>query len=170
MQSRDLWDLEDAFAGRYVSGPHSGELVKGHRIVIAELGLVPYVGKMVRDPGLFDDRWRREGRAGHILARLAFVSALFRRLGHSEPTLYRGMSINGSLHAFRNDTFVSATFSREVAESHFDCGGPGATGILYRQSVPVERVFMTYLETIHMNRQFREAEAVLLYEGATRTF
>ncbi len=30
------------------------------------------------------------------------------------------------------------------------------------QSVPVERVFMTYLETSAMNDRFLEAEAVLL--------
>jgi hypothetical protein len=44
MEAADLWDLEDAFAERYVRNPRSGELVKGHRIVIAELGLVAYDG------------------------------------------------------------------------------------------------------------------------------
>ena len=48
----------------------AGELVTGHRIVIAELGLVPYAGKVVRDPGLFEGRWSKPRRAAHVLARL----------------------------------------------------------------------------------------------------
>ena len=41
---------------------------------------------------------------------------------------------------------------------------PARSGVIYRQPVPVERVFMTYLETAAMNERFQESEAVLLYE------
>jgi hypothetical protein len=53
LAARGLTDLEAGFAERYVSSPSSGELVKGHEIVIARLGLVAYHGKVVRDPHLF---------------------------------------------------------------------------------------------------------------------
>jgi hypothetical protein len=57
--------------------------------------------------------------------------------------------------------------------AHFEPEGPGAgtsSGVLIRQSVPVTRVFMTYLETAHMNRRFREAEVVLFQEEGTLLF
>jgi hypothetical protein len=163
MAARGLGDVEDAFARRYVSNPDSGELVKGHRIVIAELGLVPYAGTVVRDPALFDGRWSKDRRAAHVLARLGFVRALFARLGLDHLTLYRGISTEGPLRPPRNRTFVSATFSREVAVSHYESGSAEAARALIGHAVPLERVFMTYHETPQMNDPFREAEAVLLY-------
>ena len=62
-----------------------------------------------------------------------------------------------------NLTFVSATFSVEVARSHFEIGGAGATRLLMHQPVPVERLFMTYHETAAMNEQFKEAEVVMFW-------
>jgi hypothetical protein len=167
---RGLSLMESEFARRYVSNPDSGDLVKGHRIVLAELGLVPYEGKIVRDPAAFDRAWTRAERGRHILARLGFVSAMLARAGRMHVTLYRGVSTEGPLKPPANDTFVSASFSLDVARSHFDSGSPAATRALYRQSVPVERVFMTYLETAAMNRQFHEAEAVLLFDPGNAAF
>jgi hypothetical protein len=164
MTERGLWEMDAAFAESFVSNPYSGEMVKGHRIVLAELGLVPYVGKVVRDPGLLDGDWSRERRGEHILCRLAFVRSVLRRTGCDSVRLYRGASYQGRVAAPRNRSFVSATFSAAVAESHYESGGEGSTGVLIRQSVPTERLFMTYLETVQMSRKFREAEAVLLFE------
>ena len=56
---------------RSSSNPRSGELVKGHAIVLAELGLCPYRGKAVRDPSTFDGERSRARRAEHLVARLA---------------------------------------------------------------------------------------------------
>ncbi|MHC4447630.1 MAG: hypothetical protein ACYSXF_07620 [Planctomycetota bacterium] len=164
MEARGVWAVEEAFARQYVSNPRSGDLVKGHRIVLAELGLVAYEGKVVRDPGLFEGIWSREQRARHVLARLAFVSALLRRAGYERVRLYRGVSTESPMEPADNRTFVSATFSRDVAMSHFDSGSALATRALYHQAVPVERLFMTYYETAQMNEPFKEAEAVLLFE------
>jgi hypothetical protein len=163
MASKGLRDMEDAFARQYVSNPDSGELVKGHRIVIAELGMVAYEGKVVRDPGLFDGSWSRQRRAEHVVARLGFVRAAFSAVGHERLVLYRGISTEWPLHPPDNRTFVSATFSREVAMSLFESGSDLASRVLFRQAVPVERVFMTYVETAQMNAPFKEAEAVLLF-------
>jgi hypothetical protein len=122
---------------------------------------VPFHGKQVRDPELFGGSWSKQRRADHVLRRLAFVRELFSRLGLSSVVLYRGWSSRGVPQS-RRHSFVSATFSREVAMSHFNEREPATTGVLLRQSVPILRLFMTFLETAHMNRQFKEAEAVLL--------
>jgi hypothetical protein len=170
MDERGAGDIEAAFAAQYVRGPHAGEIVKGHRIVLAELGCVPYEGKVVRDPATFAGDWRRDRRSAHILARLAFMRALFRRLGLPRVALYRGMAVRGGLEAPRNGTFISATFSRQVAESHFAAASSDDIAILLRQSVPIERLFMTYHETAAMNERYLEAEAVLLWEPGNFAF
>ncbi len=170
MTQRGLWDIEDAFARQFVSNPFSGELVKGHRIGIAQLALVAFEGKVIRDPAIFDEPWNHTRRAQHILARLGFVRAIFMHLGRDRVRLYRGVSTDERLRPPANETFISATFSRDVAMSHFESGSPRATRALYRQSVPVERLFMTYHETAPMNDRFKEAEAVLLYESGSSTF
>ena len=54
--------------------------------------------------------------------------------------------------------------------SHFTGRDPTNTGALLRQSVPVERIFMSFLETVQMNRQFKEAEAILLYDEDNKMF
>jgi len=103
-----------------------------------------------------------ERRKEHILARLAFVREAFAMLGLDTPVLYRAIASEGALAPRRPQTFVSATFSLEVAMSLFGPAWQGGSAALFRRRVPVERLFMTYLETGAMNRQFHEAEAVLL--------
>jgi hypothetical protein len=170
MATEGLWDIEEAFANQYVSNPYSGELVKGHCIVLAELGLVSFEGKQVRDPGLFSGTWTKQRRADHILHRLAFVRQLFEWFGHSSVVLYRGFSYQGLPKANRNNSFISSTFNLDVAMSHFRGQDQLNTGALLRQSVPVERIFMSFLETAQMNQQYKEAEAVLFYDSANKVF
>ncbi len=164
METRAVWDIEEAFARQFVSNPYSGELVKGHRIVLAQLGLVPFKGKIVRDPDLFAGEWSSEKRAQHILSRMAFITALFSHYGYQTVKLYRGISSQSHLRAHANYSFVSTSFNQSVAEAHYQSGNENSTCVLYRQSVPIERLFMTFYETEQMNRQFREAEAILFYE------
>jgi hypothetical protein len=144
--------------------------VKGHQIVLAELGLVPFEGRQVRDPELFGGAWGKERRADHILHRLSFVRELFERLGHPSLVLYRGFSCQGQPTPRVNKSFISATFSVDVAMSHFNNKDQASTGTLLRQSVPVERLFMSFLETAQMNQTYREAEAVLLHDAANTVF
>jgi hypothetical protein len=166
---RDLWELEDGFATAYVSNPWSGERVKGHRIALAELGLAAYRGNVARDPGALEGRWSAARRAEHILARMAFVQELFARSGYPAPVLYRGLSTEGPLKPRTARSFVAATFSMDVALSLF--GAPSErTGAMWRQAVPVERLFMTYLETRQMNRPFREAAAVMIEDPDNMAF
>ncbi len=167
MTTRDLADMETAFAAQYVSNPWSGELVKGHRVVLAELGLCPYSGSVIRRPNLFEGAWSKARRADHIVARLAFVRALFRAASMPRLALYRGVATEGRMAPPRNNSFVSTSLSREVADAFFS---GGATSALFRQSVPIERVFMTYLETEAMNLQYKEAEVIVLYEPGNLAF
>ncbi len=160
--SRQVHRLEEAFAAQFVSNPHSGECVKGHRIVIAELGLAPYEGRAPRDPELFDGAWSREHRAEHVLWRMAFVRAWLRRARWRELILFRGISSEKPLARGDAPTFSPASFRFDVAWSCFAGPVPHAFGRLERRLISTDRVFMTHFETDAMNRQFVEAEAVLL--------
>jgi hypothetical protein len=162
MNALELRDVEDAFAGGYVSNPRSNEMVKGHAIVLAELALVPYRGTVVRDPEVFSGAWSRARRADHVVARLAWVHAVYERTGNAEVTLFRGMALDGDLEVRHGRSLVSATFSEEVAHAMFDPAGTTRSGVLWRQRTPAKRLFMTYAETSQMNQAFKEAEAVLL--------
>ena len=170
LAARGLGDLEATFAERYASNPSSGELVKGHEIVIARLGLVPYHGKVVRDPHLFAGEWSEERRADHVIARLGFVRAMFRAAGHDRVWLYRGLAADGPLGAPPDRTFVSTTLDRAVAESIAGRGPATVVSVLIGQLVPVERVFMTFIETVELNRVYHEAEAILLADRRNRAF
>jgi hypothetical protein len=170
MAARGLERLEHEFSATFVSNPASGELVKGHAIVLAELGLCPYVGKIVRHPELFTGDWSIARRAEHLLVRLAFGQELFSSWGLDTVTVYRGAAVDGPLPAPRPSSFVSATLSREVATAHFDGGPTTRTAVLWRQEVPVTRLLMTFLETREMNDRFHEAEAVLIAEPHNRAF
>jgi hypothetical protein len=160
--SRGLTTIETAFTGRYVSNPSAGEEVKGHAVVAAELGLAAYRGPAIRDPASFDGDWSRERRAEHLLARLAFVSALFTVAGRPVVELYRGLSFDGPVNWRPAGTFVSATFHRPIAEAQAELGPNRSAGVLFIQRVQVERLLMTYFETTAMNTPFQEAEAVVL--------
>ena len=155
-------EIERAFARILVSNPGSGEIVKGHRIVLAELGLTGYSGSIVRDPATFERAWTRERRAQHTIARLGFIRALFERLGVRQLTLWRGVSAEGGLRRRVGHSFVSTSLNEIVARSHYQSGPATATHALVRQDVPVDRLFMTYYETAAMNTVFLEAEAVVL--------
>jgi hypothetical protein len=158
----ELAEMDAAFSAAFVSNPKAGELIKGHAIVLAELGLCPFHGKAVRSASLFDGDWSRQRRAEHLIARLAFTQELWKRITPSNPSLYRAMASDGVLDASRASSFVSATFSIEIATDHFRGGANTQTAALLRQPLPQRRMLMTFLETPAMSRQFKEAEAVLI--------
>jgi hypothetical protein len=170
LAERGLLELDQRFAEMFVSNPGSGELVKGHAIVVAELGLCPYRGKVVRDPHLFEGPWAKPRRAQHVIARLAFMQELWSSWGHTSVTLHRGAAVDGPLPPPSSSSFVSATFSAEVATAHFQGGPRTTTAVLWRQSVPISRLLMTFLETPAMSGPYREAEAVLIADPANRAF
>jgi hypothetical protein len=152
----ELRDLDDAFFRTWASNPRSGELVKGHAIVLAELGLAPFAGTVVRDPALFAGAWSKERRAAHIVARLAWTAANVGPL-----TVFRG----GPLPAGRPGSFVSATLDVRVAASHY---GAYADAFIRRERVGPGRVFATHRETPALNHPYRESEVVLLSGSGAR--
>jgi hypothetical protein len=157
-----LAGMDSHIAASYVSNPHSGDLVIAHLIVAAELGLCSYRGRAVRDPAALSGQWSRERRTAHIVARSGFVQALWRRAGGAQLMIYRGIGLQDSLAALadRGDAVVSVTFSRVVAESHFDSSRTAAAALV-RTQLPLDRLFMTFLETAAMSDKYLEAEAVL---------
>jgi hypothetical protein len=170
MAAYGVADLEERFTAVFVSNPRSGEFVKGHAIVLAELGLAPYRGQIVRQPDLFAEPNSKIRRAEHLIARLAFAQELWASFGKESVTLYRGMAAEGPLREPAQSSFVSATFSLEVATAQFEGGPATRTAVLWRQDVPVTRLVMTFLETREMSRRFEEAEAVLIADPAASAF
>jgi hypothetical protein len=136
LSSRGLAAIEEGLMPAYVSNPWAGDLVLGHLVVMAKLGLGTLAARAPRDPSVFAGQWAKDRRAEHILARMGFVAALWSR-AVGEVMLYRGTAIHDRPPAAdtapgRESPLVSATFSRPVAESHF--GSPDALGAaLYRQ-------------------------------------
>ena len=165
LRERGLLELDEALSAAFVTNPRAGELVKGHAIVLAELGLCADRGRVPRDPDIFAGEMSRTRRREHLLWRLSFTQAVLNHIGIEELTLYRGAASDGELVPRRAGSFVSATFSRAVAESHFEGGPSTRVAVLWRERVPAERAFMTFLETSAMNRRFQEAEAVLIGDG-----
>lgn len=162
LDSRAVGDIEEAFATTWVSNPASGEVIKGHRIAIAQLGLAPYDGLITRCPSTFTGIWSLDRRIEHIVTRLGFLRALFTTTRIEHVILYRGLSFEHPPPSRRTSTLISATFQRAVAESWMDADPKVFSVSLMRQPVPVSRLLMTYLETDAMNSQFAEAEAVLI--------
>lgn len=169
LRRHDLWDLEAWFSKCFVSNPRSGELVKGHRIVLAECGLARYEGSTVRDPTTFAGGLSKDRRAEHIVARMAFLRAFFALMSIRSVTLWRGLSTTSGLHEPSSGrSFVSTSFDEAVARAHYDSAGSAATRVIVGQLLPVEHLFMTYLETAAMNDPYQEAEAVVLARPGDR--
>jgi hypothetical protein len=166
MEERGLLEMDHKLARTYVSNPDSGETVKGHLIVMAELGIAPFHGKTVRDPATFAGDWRRERRADHVLWRTALLHAMLAAIGIEVLELHRGVSNGAGIAPPFGRVLESWSFSRQVAESVAGPPGADARRVVHTRKVSYRRAFMTYLETRAMNRQFLEAEAVLFAEGS----
>ena len=117
----------------------------------------------MRDERLFEGTGAKEERARYLVTRLAFVRAFFAELGRDRVLLYRGYYLSERSYPREPQTFRSASFHRGIAESLAGAAGGDSRPVMLAQATRVERIWMSYLETRAMNRQFREAEAVLLY-------
>lgn len=170
LEQRDLLELDRGFTEAIVSNPRSGELVKGHAIVLAELGLCPFRDTVVRGPAVFAGDWSRARRAEHLIARIAFAQELWATVSAQPLTLYRAAAVDGPLLARDPGSFVSCTFSEQVAAAHFAGGPTTQTAVTWRQVIDPTRLLMTFLETPAMNNRFREAEAILVADPANLAF
>ena len=173
MRSIGMEGIEQRTADTMVLNPNSGEWIKGMAIVLAEMNLVPYRDNMPRTRDIFEGLGRKANRRNYLIHRLAFVRAYFHLLGIKEVTLYRGMATEwewGKRPSSR--TFVSFTFSIKVAGSHCDLSrnSDKKHSYLLKRTFSVEDLFMTNLETDAMNKQYKEAEALVLYHEEEGVF
>ncbi|PWB93594.1 hypothetical protein [Methylosinus sporium] len=170
MEESGCAEQERMTAQIYVSNPSSGEWIKAMEIVLAEMGLKDFVGRAIRSEGLFEGVGSKELRRRYLLARMAFLRALFRLLGHDEVRLFRGMSSEGRWRSGAEKLFSSWTFSPDVARSFatFDGDGRMRQSYLVMRTFPVEKLFMTCIETQQMRERFQEAEAVVMHDEEDR--
>jgi hypothetical protein len=163
MLDHQLLDWELRTAENIVLNPHSGEWIKGMVIVLAEMGLVDYQGKITRTKDVFAGMGERSHRIRYLLHRLGFVRAFLSKLGFREVVLYRGVSSEKDWKPQLRSLW-SYTFNLKVARSFadFDRSSHIKHTELIKRTVPVDRLFMTYLETAAMNRQYPEAEAMVM--------
>lgn len=159
-----LKELEDLTQKLMVLNPSSGEWIKGLLIVMAEMGLTSYKGKAVRSSNLFDGIGSKDNRAKYISYRLGFVRAYMELLGLEKVTLFRGMSTPYDWKKIHR-SLLPCTFNYQVASDFSDLkvDGDYANSYIIKSSTPVDKVFMSFIETKAMNNQYNEAEAVILY-------
>ncbi|MEO0380226.1 MAG: hypothetical protein AAF252_08130, partial [Pseudomonadota bacterium] len=170
MRSKQLLEIDRAFVAQYASNPNAGEIHKGHRIVLAELGLCPYDDFIPRDPNLFEGQWSKAKRAAHIITRLAFMRVLVSRLKLASVPLFRTIYSDDALLEPVNKGFVSSTFSPAVAAALFASGQKANYAASYWQKVPPERLFASYFETPELSAKYAESEAVLLFDPSNKVF
>jgi len=163
LDAHNLAEHEARTAENYVLNPHSGEWIKGMEIVLAEMGLVGYRDKIARTPDIFEGLGSKQHRRKYLMHRLAFVRAYFRLLDIGEVVLYRGMKTESELKRVER-RLISCSFNLRVSRelSDFSREKRYRNSYLAKLVVPVERLWMTFLETSQMNREYREAEAVIL--------
>ena len=170
MDDSDLGDIERKTAEIVVLNPFSGEWVKGMEIVLAKLGLCEYWGKAPRTEDIFFGRGDEKIRKDYLLHRQAFLRAFFSAIDMKEVVLYKGMSTEGEWRESEPKTFTSWTFSLEVAKSFSNeaFNENFKQGYILKRTFPVRKLFMTCIETEAMNKQYLEAEALVMHEQSDR--
>lgn len=167
LTSRDLADIDQAVTSDYVSNPWAGDLVLGHLIVLAELGLGTLTARAPRDPESSPPAgtriggqntswpgWASPRRCGTEPAATSCSTAGWHYTTDPRPQTARPQTLTTDLDVV----------PPQVAGSHYQ-SSEATMATLYRQRLTPQQLFMTFLETTAMNRQFREAEAVLLANG-----
>lgn len=165
MESIGLGEQEALTSRTYVLNPFSGEWIKGLQIVCAELGLKEFVGTAPRTKTIFSGPGEKRLRRRYVIHRLAFVRAIFKSLGFREVVLFRGMAAEGNWRARSHRFFSSWTFSKDVAEAFVSCNECAKHSYFLKRTFPVEKLFLTCVETAAMNRQYREHEAVVIHDA-----
>jgi len=166
MASIGFAEAEKLTSEMIVLNPNSGEWIKGLTIVLAEMGIVSYYGKITRTPDVFAGMGSKDKRKEYIVHRLAFIRAIFAILDMNELPVYRGMSSEANWKGTKR-TFISFTFNQEVGQSYadFSKNSRAKNSYLIKATMPIESFFMTYLETESMNERYLEAEALIFNTG-----
>lgn len=164
MADAQLIELETEMAKQFVLNPYS-EWMKRMTITLAEMGVVAYKGKVPRGELRDQCDASQENRRTYLIHRMAFVRAFFSLNQIKEVQLYRGMTTEGEWRDFHDKSLTSWTFNPKVALSFCDLDKQNVykNGYILKRMIPVEALFMTYLETEEMNQQYLESEAVLFF-------
>ncbi len=164
MTKNNLWELEKLSQELMVLNPNSGEWFKGLYIVMAEMGLTNYEGKIPRTKSIFKGIGEKERRRTYIQTRLGFVRAMFDYYGLSQVTIYRGMSSESDFKKV-NRSLLNMTFSYDVANAFADMSTEQyKTSYIVKWTVPASKLFMTCYETNEMNQRYKEKEAIVFYK------
>lgn len=173
MVEAGLWETEQKTSEIQVMNPHSGDWIRGMQIVMAEMGLKDYRGSIQRSSNTFLEFGNKDNRRKYIEHRLAFIRTYFKKLGIKEAILYRGMTTEWE---WKPDTtnqyrfWSSWTFSYKVGQDFAELkpNNQYKNSYLIKRAIPVEKLFMTYIETEAMNKQYLEAEALVLHTDEDR--
>jgi len=173
MDEKSLLHLEEKTSKIQVMNPYSGDWVRGLQIVMAEIGIKDYSGPAPRSKNTFVGVGEKRRRQQYIENRLAFLRSYFRALGISEVPVYRGMVTEWDWSGGAKENYrywSSWTFNHQVSQdfTSFDPSSKFKNSYLVRRAFPVEKLFMTYLETDAMNKQYLEAEALVLHSDEDR--
>lgn len=166
MKSIEMDYIEEKTSSEIVLNPNS-EWIKGIKIILAELGIVSYKNKILRDKEIFNNVGGKEKMIEYIINRIAYVRAYFKLLNINEVILYRGMSTEYEWMNSYEKSLTSWTFNLEVALSFADLdkNSNNKNGYVLKRAIPIENVFMTYLETESMSKQYKECEAILFFNN-----
>ncbi|MEG2289865.1 MAG: hypothetical protein RR891_04170 [Clostridium sp.] len=166
MESIGLDCIEEKTTSEIVLNPNL-EWIKGIKIILAELGIVSYKNKILRQNEIFNNVGGKDRIIDYIINRIAYLRAYFKLLNIDEVILYRGMSTEGNWMNYYEKSLTSWTFSLDVALSFADLDktSNNKNGYILKRTVPVETIFMTYLETEAMNKQYKEGEAILFFNN-----
>ncbi len=166
LEAVGVLELERITAEQYLLNPYSGEWMKAMKMIMAEMGLIDYSGKILRDASVFSGIGTKENRMTYIAARVAFLRTLFQLLGIAEVPLYRGVSSETDFYKTPN-SLLSCTFSSDMAKEFagVDHSDPFRSCYWMKFMCPVEKLFMTFLETQELNGRYREQEAIIFYKN-----
>jgi hypothetical protein len=164
MKTIEMDLLEEKTAKQIVLNPNS-EWIKGMNIVLAEMGVVSYKNKISRGEQIFQEIGEKSLRVKYLIHRIAFVRAYFHLLKITEVLVYRGMCTEGEWNDFYEKSLTSWTFNLQAALSFCDLDKHSKykNGYIFKRTIPIENLFMTYIETEAMNKQYRESEAILFF-------
>jgi hypothetical protein len=173
MESIDLKEVDIYTTKNQVLNPFSGDWIKAVQISLAEMGFKNYHGKSIRSEKIYERISSKEKLKSYIQYRIAFIREVFSHFGLHEVVLYRGMSseTGWKTNLEKDSRFWSSwTFSYKVAQdfSEITPNSNHKNSYIIKRSIPVEKLFMTYLETDAMNDQYLEAEAIVLHTDEDR--
>ena len=166
MKSIGLDSIEEKTTTEIVLNPNS-EWIKGIKIILAELGIVSYRNKILRQKEIFNNVGGTGKIINYIINRIAYLKAYFKLLNIDEVILFRGMSTDGNWMNCYEKSLTSWTFNLDVALSFADLNksSNSKNGYILKRTVPIENIFMTFLETESMNKQYKECEAILFFNN-----